>query len=121
MGYIYIGMTIVFTVYGQLILKHQVNSLTRMPSGVELIPFYFKFIVTRPLVLSGFLSAILASISWLGAISKFDLSTAYPFMALNFVIVLSLSRLFFGENLDLYKIIGSILICLGLVVASKGM
>lgn len=120
MGYVYIFLTIVFTVYGQLILKHQVNTLTIMPSGMELIPFYVKFILTRPLVLSGFLSAVLASVAWIGALSKFELSYSYPFMSLNFVIVVILSFFLFGENINWFKIIGLSLICLGVLIVSKG-
>ena len=54
MGYLYIFLTIIFTVYGQLIIKQQVNLVTNFPYEWELIPFYIKFIITRPLVLSGF-------------------------------------------------------------------
>ncbi len=63
MGYFYIFLTIAFTVYGQLIIKQQVNTVINFPSGWELIPFYIRFIVTRPLVLSGFISAVFASVS----------------------------------------------------------
>ena len=48
MGYLYIILTIAFTVYGQLIFKQQVNTLTAIPSGMALIPFYMKFVITRP-------------------------------------------------------------------------
>ncbi len=120
MGYFYIFLTISFTVYGQLILKHQINTLTVTPTGLELIPFYVKFIVTRPLVLSGFISAVLASVAWIGAISKFELSYAYPFMSLNFVVVVVLSLLLFGEQINLFKISGLILICIGVLIVSKG-
>ncbi len=88
MGYLYIILTITFTVYGQLIFKQQVNTLTAIPSGMALIPFYMKFVITRSLVMSGFVSAFLASVAWLAAISKFELSHAYPFMSLNFVLLI---------------------------------
>ena len=120
MGYLYIFLTVGFTVYGQLILKQQVNTLTYMPSGFDLIPFYIKFIITRPLVLSGFISAVLASVAWIAAISKFELSYAYPFMSLNFVIVVGLSFFFFGENINWFKIFGIFLICLGVFIVSRG-
>lgn len=120
MGYLYILLTVGFTVYGQLILKQQVNTLPSMPSGIDLIPFYVKFIITRPLVLSGFISAVLASVAWIAAISKFELSFAYPFMSLNFVIVVMLSFFFFGENINWFKIVGLLLICLGVFIVSKG-
>ena len=120
MGYIYILLTIVFTVYGQLVIKHQVNTVVNFPSGWNLIPFYIRFILTRPLVLSGFISAVFASIAWIGAISKFELSYAYPFMSLNFILVVFLSILVFHENINLYKIIGLVIICLGVFIVSKG-
>jgi multidrug transporter EmrE-like cation transporter len=120
MGYLYITLTILFTVYGQLILKQQVNKVGVMPSGLELIQFYVNFIFTRPLVLSGFLSAILASVAWIGALSKFELSYSYPFMSLNFVVVVILSFFLFGENVNWFKIIGLILICIGVFIVSKG-
>lgn len=120
MGYIYIFLTIVFTVYGQVILKQQTNLIIEIPTGTGIIPFYFKFILTRPLVLSGFISAVLASIAWLGAISKFDLSYAYPFMSLNFVVVVFLSVLLFNESINIFKIVGLLLICLGVFIVSKG-
>ena len=120
MGYVYIFLTVVFSVYGQLILKQQVNSVSNPPSGAELIPFYVKFIITRPLVLSGFISAVLASVAWIGAISKFELSYAYPFMSLNFVVVVVLSLILFGESINYFKIVGLLLICLGVFIVSKG-
>ena len=88
MCYLYIILTITFTVYGQLIFKQQVNTLTAVPSGMALIPFYMKFVITRPLVISGFVSAFLASVAWLAAISRFELGHAYPFMNLNFVLLI---------------------------------
>lgn len=120
MGHLYIFLTVAFTVYGQLILKQQVNTLIAVPTGFDLIPFYVKFILTRPLVLSGFISAVLASVAWIAAISKFELSYAYPFMSLNFVIVVLLSLFLFRETMNLYKVFGLLLICFGLWIVTKG-
>ncbi len=120
MGYIYIFLTVVFTVYGQLILKQQVNSIESLPTGITIIPFFMKFILTRPLVLSGFVSAFLASMSWMAAISRFELSYAYPYMSLNFVVVVILSVVFFGESINWFKIIGLLVICIGIFIVSRG-
>jgi drug/metabolite transporter (DMT)-like permease len=120
MGYLYIFLTVLFTVYGQLILKQQINTIEFIPSGWGLIPFYVKFILTRPLVLSGFISAVLASVAWVGAISKFELSYAYPFMSLNFVFVVFLSLFLFQEGLNWYKVVGLLLISVGVFVVSRG-
>lgn len=119
-GYVYIALTIVFTVYGQLIIKQQVNMVGEFPSGAGIVPFYVRFILTRPLVLSGFVCAVLASISWIGALSKFELSYAYPFMSLNFVFVVVLSVLLFKEHMNVHKALGLAVICVGVIIVSRG-
>ena len=120
MGYLYIALTIAFTVYGQLIIKQQVNAAGQFPSGAGAVLFYLRFIFLRPLVLSGFACAFMASLSWIGALSKFELSYVYPFMSLNFVLVVALSVVLFREDINLYKILGLALICVGVVIASQG-
>lgn len=120
MGYVFIALTVFFTVYGQLIIKHEIDSVASVPTGLQLIGFLVKFVLFRPLVISGLLSAVLASFTWIAALSKFELSYAYPFMSLNFVVVVSLSFLLFGEGINAYKLIGLALICLGVFVVSKG-
>jgi multidrug transporter EmrE-like cation transporter len=119
MGYVYIAMTILLTVYGQVVLKWQVTLSGSMPSGSgDKAAFLFSLLL-RPWVLSGFAAAFLASIAWMAAMTKFDLSYAYPFMSLNFVLVLLLSGFLFHEPLSTPKLIGLALIMLGIIVGSQ--
>lgn len=120
MGYFCIFLAIVFTVYGQCIIKYQVNTVTSFPAGLKAIPFIIQFIFTRPLVLSGFITAFLGSIAWIVALSKFELSYVYPFMSLNFVFVVLLSFWVFNEEINLHKILGIIIICVGVLIVSRG-
>lgn len=117
--YIYIFLTIGFTVYGQLILKWRIGQLGALPSAAfEKFKFLF-FILFDPAVFSGFVAAFLASLAWMAAMTKFDLSHAYPFMSLNFVVVLLLSAVILGEPLTVQKIFGIGLIVLGTLVAAR--
>jgi multidrug transporter EmrE-like cation transporter len=119
MGYVYIAMTILLTVYGQVVLKWQVTLSGSMPSdGGAKAAFLFSLLL-RPWVLSGFAAAFLASIAWMAAMTKFDLSYAYPFMSLNFVLVLLLSGFLFHEPFSTPKVIGLALIMLGIIVGSQ--
>lgn len=115
LGYFYVFLTISLTVYGQVILKHQVGQVTFPPDGPQMIWFLVKFSL-RPLVFSGLLAAVVAAFSWMAALSKFELSYAYPFTSLNFVLVVTISVLVFGETWDAYKFSGLALILLGVVV-----
>ena len=119
-GYLYIALTILLTVYGQLILKWQVGQAGTLPdSSWAKIHFLFGLFL-NPWIVSGFLAAFLASLCWMAAMTKFSLSHAYPFMGLSFVMVLIGSGIFFGEAVTPLKIAGTALIVLGITVASQG-
>jgi multidrug transporter EmrE-like cation transporter len=119
-SYLYIAATILFTVYGQLIFKWQVSLVGALPESADEKLWFMLRLVLKPWVISGFVAALAASICWMMAVSKLDLSHAYPFMSLSFVLVLVLSALFFGEPLTGAKVLGMALIMAGLVVASRG-
>lgn len=117
--YLYVVLTIVFTVYGQLITKWRVAQWGDLPiSAGAKIKFLF-LLVFDPYILTGYVSAFLASLAWMAALTKFDLSYAYPFMSLNFVVVLLLSVMILQEPLNLNKVVGIILITLGTIIASR--
>ncbi len=120
MSYFYIALTIFFTVYGQLILKWQVSQVGQLPEGAVAKLVFLLQLFLNPWVLSAFFSAFLASLAWMAAMTKLDLSHAYPFMSLNFVVVLVLSALLFQEPVNIPKLIGLTLIIVGLVISSQG-
>lgn len=119
MGYLFIGFTILFTVYGQLILKFRVNKHGQLPSGLMEKANYMFHLLLDPFVLSGFLAAFVASFFWMAALTKFEISYAYPFMALSYVIVLVLSVYFFNEPFTLNKILGMAFIVFGIIIIAK--
>jgi len=119
MGYFYIFLTILFTVYGQLVLKWQVNEAGQLPVDLEGKIFFLFKILLNPWILSGFASAFVAALAWMAAMTKFDLSHAYPFMSLAFVLVLFLSVFFFHEPLTWSKVAGMALIVCGIFVGSQ--
>lgn len=52
--------------------------------------------------------------------TKLELSHAYPFMSLSFVFVLVLSGFFFHESITLPKLLGGLLIMVGIIVGVQG-
>jgi multidrug transporter EmrE-like cation transporter len=122
LGYFYIFGTIFFTVYGQIVLKWRINGIGALPEGgmSEKIIFLFK-VLLDPWVFSGFIAAFIASFFWMAAMTKFDISYAYPFMSSAFVLVFLLSVLLFNEAVTWQKVIGLILIVTGIVVTSRSL
>ncbi|WP_312703797.1 EamA family transporter [Stutzerimonas nitrititolerans] len=118
--YLYIFATIGFTVYGQLILKWRIAHFGPLPVELADKLKFLLGLLFDPAIFSGFAAAFLASLAWMAAMTKFDLSHAYPFMSLNFVVVLLLSGWLLSEPMTLQKALGVGLIVLGTVVAARG-
>jgi multidrug transporter EmrE-like cation transporter len=120
MAHLYIFGTILFTVYGQMIIKWRVPFHGNLPE--ETIPklIFLLKLFFDPFIMSGFIAAFLASLCWMAAMTAFELSYAYPFMGLTFVLVFLASVFLLGEQVTSYKILGLVLIVLGIFVASRG-
>lgn len=119
-GYFYIFGTIAFTVYGQLVLKWRVAQCGELPPELSEKLVYLLKLFLDPFLISGLASAFIASLFWIMAMTKFEISYAYPFMSLAFVLVLIFSVVVFKESLNLNKMIGLALIVLGIIITSRG-
>jgi len=114
LGYLYALGTILFTVYGQLVLKWRINLHPGLPvGGFDKIKFLLS-LLTDPYIFSGFVAAFIASLFWMSAMTKLQLSVAYPMMSLAFVLVIILSSLLLNEPIGMLKILGTLLIFVGM-------
>jgi multidrug transporter EmrE-like cation transporter len=118
-AYLFVAATVVLTVYGQLIIKWQTGKAGEFPSGVSARINYLTHFVANPWVVSSLLAAVIAAFSWIAALSKLELSRAYPFVSASFILVLLLSALVFGESLTGPKLVGALLIVAGLIIGSQ--
>lgn len=116
--YLYIVATIVLTVYGQLALKWRMDRSGELPDGFPAAFRHIFMLLFDPVVASTFFAAFLASLAWMAAMTRFQLSYAYPFTSLNFVLVLLISTSMLGETFTWSKAIGVTLIVVGTVVAT---
>ena len=121
MGYLYIAGTVLFTVYGQLVLKWRIANYGALPEDFSAkIVFLFKLLFD-PYIFSGFAAAFVASFFWMAAMTKLELSFAYPFMSAAFVLVFLFSVFLFQEAVTWHKIVGLLLIVAGIIVTSRSM
>jgi multidrug transporter EmrE-like cation transporter len=119
-NHFYILGSVFFTVYGQLTVKWQVAKAGPFPtSGAQRAAFLLR-LVLNPWVLSAVCGGFLAMQCWMVALTKFELSYAYPFMSLAFVLVLILSAALFREAVTAPKLIGITLIMAGIIISSRG-
>ena len=119
MKYLYIVGTVLFTVYGQLVLKWRIGNYGSLPDPLIDKLFFLLQLFTDGYILSGFVAAFMASLCWMAAMTKFDVSYAYPFMSSAFVLVLVFSALFFREPITWQKVVGMICIAIGILITSR--
>ena len=121
-SYFYVFATILFTVYGQVIIKWRFNVLNyTLPqnNGVMAKVISLLKILFDPFIFSGFLSAFIASLFWMAAMSKLEITKAYPFMSLSPVFVFVIGIVFLNEEFTWGKVAGLLLIALGLIFTVK--
>jgi drug/metabolite transporter (DMT)-like permease len=70
-------------------------------------------------VLAGSLCIVAASILWITAMSKFELSFLYPFLSINYLCIIFGSKLFLNESISLNRYISAIFISIGLILISR--
>jgi multidrug transporter EmrE-like cation transporter len=118
-GYLFIALTILLTVYGQLAIKWQVNLAGPLPEAPVAQLEYLLRLLLNPWVITAIAAAFGAMVCWMGAMTKFELSKAYPFMAANFVLVGVASVWLFNEQASWAKLAGVGCIVVGLVVMAR--
>lgn len=119
-SYLFVLITVFLTVYGQIVIKWQVLAAGAMPEATADRAWFLAKLMLNPWIISGLLAGLLAAVSWMAAMTKLELSHAYPFMSLAFIGVLVVSALVFHEPVNAWKVGGLVLITLGIIVGSQG-
>jgi len=104
---------------GQLCLKHGVNMLGEDVAPLVVIRSIFT-VKAEPTkyIDAGFVLYAISSLFYLVALSRLELSFAYPFVALSFVIVLVLSWVLLNETLPPLRWVGMCIIVVGVLTVA---
>ncbi len=114
-----IGLSVTVSVVGQTIIKLGV----RYPESAGLAmtgPVAVALLILRSLlVMLGLLMYGIGAFAWIVVLSRLDLSYAYPFLALNFVLVAIVSRLVLAEAIPGLRWLGIGFICVGILLVAR--
>lgn len=110
----FILLSISLAVMGQVFLKIGMSSLKAQPAVTLIVKG-----LTTPLVLLGLFLYVLSALIWLIVLSRTELSFAYPFIGLSYILILIISWLFLGEDVRLIRWLGTLIICLGVILISR--
>ena len=122
LNHFYLLLAISLGVVSQLIIKWQMSVFYFDDYETWQDKFALAFsMLLNPYIIIALVLTLLAGVTWMIAMTKFEISYAYPFTLLALVLVTIFSVIFFGESVNIYKLIGIVFIMLGIVVISKGM
>lgn len=116
---VFILFTVATNAAAQLMLKQGMTTLSPSVLGQENIILKLLMIVFSPWVFFGLATFVISMASHMYVLSKVDLSFAYPFLSLAYVLVAVLAWQLFGEELGAYKIAGIAFICIGTVLIAQ--
>jgi drug/metabolite transporter (DMT)-like permease len=76
-------------------------------------------IATQPLVVGGLLLYFGAAFVWLLVLARVQVSLAYPFVGLGFVLTMLLGWAIHGDSLSVARVAGTLIISLGVVILAR--
>jgi len=115
-SFLLIVLTVIINTAGQFIVKTGVNrigavSFTNVQS--------FMRALTSGYVLLGFAIYFVSALLWISILSKTDLSWAFPILSLSYVLTALLSPALLHESFSVLRLVGTLVICLGVFIVGK--
>jgi multidrug transporter EmrE-like cation transporter len=113
---ILILVSILFGAIGQVLMKY--GTMHASSDGEGVLAVLLKYFTNLP-ILAGLSFYALSAVIWIFAISKVELSYAYPMVALGYVVVVTLSYFLFDEGVSALRIAGLATIIAGVLIIAK--
>lgn len=106
------------TVTGQLLLKQGMLKVGPVRSLRDAIPKLIQAFL-NPFVIGGISVYGFTTMIWLVILSRVKLSVAYPMISLGYVLSIFLAWLLFRESVPKIRVIGAIVICIGVYLVAS--
>ena len=112
--YIPLILTVVMTnALSQILLKHGMNTIGKFDFNGGSLMSMAPVVALNPFVIGGLVVLVFSMGLHLMALSRVDLSFAYPFLSVSYVLVLIAGYFWFGEAVNTSRMIGVSFICVG--------
>jgi multidrug transporter EmrE-like cation transporter len=97
----------------QLLLKQGMISIGKFDFSGNTLLKMSPVVAFNPYIVSGLLVLVFSMGLHLAALSRVDLSFAYPFLSISYILVLIASYFWLGEAVNATRVFGVALICCG--------
>ncbi len=115
----YILVSVVAGAVGQIMLKKGMTIMGPLTLSFDQLFNILWRIGTNPYVVIGLAIYVTGTVFWLAALSRVDLSYAYPFASLSYGVMLLASWQLFKEDITPFRLMGTLVVCLGVFLISR--
>ena len=106
-------------VTGQVVLKRALMSIGPLPLGLDTVAAVVWQLASKQQIVLGLAVYLSGTFFWLVALSRVDLSYAYPLASVNYIFVLGGSWVLLGEQPTPQRMLGVLAICIGVGLLSR--
>ena len=102
----------------QLLLKAGTNSVGAI-GGMQALRGVAVALMLHPAIIAGMACYVVSLVVWIVALSRVDVSIAYPMLSLGYVMNAALASWLFGEHVDLQRGLGIGIILIGVTLVAR--
>jgi len=112
-------ISVTISAVAQIALKHGMSSpavQAGFTSGLEKLA---PLVAAHPFVWLGLALYGAGALLWLGVLAQVDVSQAYPFVGLGFLLTMVFGVILLGESVSAMRLIGTLLVVAGVILVSR--
>ncbi len=111
--------TVLTNFLSQIMLKKGMTSIEKFDVSLSGVIGSGLNIIFNPYVFFGLVMMVISMGSHLVVLSRVEISFAYPFLGLSFVLITAYGYFMLGESVNAWRILGVLLICSGVALVAK--
>lgn len=111
-----IVVSVLLNAAAQIFLKKGMMVIGDVQVSIGAIWELLPKLLTEINIWGGFTCYAVSILLWLVVLSKVEVSYAYPFLSIGYIVTAFIGYYFLGESMSLYKVSGIAVICAGIVL-----
>ncbi len=118
-NFILVLVGVLLNAAAQLCIKQGMNMIGNVSLDAGAVLAMIPRASINPYILAGLACYVVSVLVWMIVLSKVEVSLAYPFLSIGYIVTAFVGYFFMGETLGLYKVLGIITICAGIGIMFK--
>jgi len=110
---------VLLNAFAQIALKQGMRTIGHFAFSFENILPVGSRVFVNPYVLAGLFAYVVSVVVWLMALSRVEVSYAYPLLSVGYIVAAFAGQVFFQEALTPVRWAGILIICLGVFLITR--